>query len=56
MDQPKVCGDYPSIAKGASVTVPIKALFTDSVLSITQSIDAKGEIIVEYSYLGSARA
>jgi hypothetical protein len=55
MDQPKVCGEYPLIAKGQSVTVPVKALFTDQVLNITQNIDAKGEIIVEYEYLGSDR-
>jgi len=56
MDQPKVCGQYDRLAKGGSVTVPVTALFTDSVLNITQGSDAKGEIIVEYSYLGSDRA
>ena len=55
MDQPKVCGQYVNIPKGGSVTVPVTALFTDSVLNITQGSDAKGEIIVEYSYLGSDR-
>jgi hypothetical protein len=55
MDQPKVCGEYASLAKGASVTVPVKALFTDSVLQITQGTDAKGEIIVKYEVLGSER-
>jgi tetratricopeptide (TPR) repeat protein len=56
MDQPKLCAEYPEIARGESVTVPVKALFSDSVLQITQGIDAKGEILVEYSYLGSDRA
>jgi hypothetical protein len=55
MDQPKVCGSYDSIGRGASIQVPVRALFTDSVLNITQNIDAKGEILVEYSYLGSDR-
>ena len=55
MDQPKICGQYGSIQEGASVTVPVRALFSDSVLGITQGIDAKGEIVVEYSYLGSER-
>jgi hypothetical protein len=55
MDQPKVCGEYSHIARGASVVVPVKALFTDSVLLITQGTDAKGEIIVEYNLLGSPR-
>ena len=52
-DQPKACGKYDLIPKGGSATVPIKALFTDFVLDITQNIDAKGEIVVEYDYLGS---
>jgi len=56
MDQPKVCGEYARLAKGESVIVPVKALFTDSVLQITQGTDAKGEIIVKYSYLGAERA
>ena len=55
MDQPKICGQYNNIQEGASVTVPVKALFSDSVLGITQGVDAKAEIIVEYSYLGSER-
>jgi hypothetical protein len=55
MDQPKICGQYANLAKGESVVVPVKALFTDSVLNITQGTDAKGEIIIEYSYLGSDR-
>jgi tetratricopeptide (TPR) repeat protein len=55
MDQPKVCAEYDELAKGASVEVPMKALFSDTVLQITQGIDAKGEVIVEYSYLGSDR-
>ncbi len=55
MDQPKVCAQVDRLQKGGSVTVPITALFTDSVLDITQNIDAKGEIVVEYSYLGSDR-
>jgi tetratricopeptide (TPR) repeat protein len=55
MDQPKVCAEYASLGAGQSVLVPVKALFTDSVLQITQGTDAKGEIIVEYSYLGSER-
>jgi hypothetical protein len=55
MDQPKICGEYDHIAKGDSVVVSVKALFTDSVLLITQGTDAKGEIIVEYNLLGSPR-
>ncbi|MGO8692177.1 MAG: tetratricopeptide repeat protein [Rectinemataceae bacterium] len=52
MDQPKVCGQYSVIPSGGGVTVPLTALFTDQVLSITQGIDAQGEIIVDYSFFG----
>ena len=55
MDQPKVCGVYDRLAAGASLTVPVKALFTDAVLNITQGLDAKGEILVSYRYVGSLR-
>jgi hypothetical protein len=55
MDQPKICATYASLKAGASVVVPVKALFTDAVLNITQGLDAKGEITVSYQYLGSAR-
>ena len=56
MDQPKVCGTYAYLSKGDSRTVPVRALFTDSVLGITQGTDAKAEIIVQYSYLGSEQS
>ncbi len=56
MDQPKICGTYDSIRTGASVIVPVKALFTDTVLNITQGLDAKGEILVTYQYLGASRS
>ena len=55
MDQPKVCAVYPELAKGESVEVPMKGLFSDTVLQITQGVDAKGEVTVEYTYLGSDR-
>ncbi|HTX72536.1 MAG TPA: transglutaminase domain-containing protein, partial [Rectinemataceae bacterium] len=53
MDQPKVCGHFASIPAGGSVPVQLTALFTDAVLSITQGVDAKGEIIVRYTYIGA---
>ncbi len=55
MDQPKVCGQFANLKKGQEQAVPVKALFTDAVLNITQGLQAKGEIIVEYTYLGASR-
>ena len=56
MDQPKVCATLEAIPKGGTIEVPIKALFNDSVLDITQGIDAKGEVIVKFNFLGSERS
>lgn len=55
MDQPKVCGQFASVPAGDSVVVPVKALFTNAVLNITQGLEAKGEIVLQYRYLGSER-
>ena len=55
MAQPKQCASFPSIAPGGSVNVSLNALFTDEVLSLTEATRAPGELIVDYSLLGSRR-
>ena len=55
MDQPKGCAQFPAIERGGRVEVPLYALFTDEVLSLTESTRAPGEIIVDYSLMGSHR-
>ena len=55
MAQPKQCASFPSIAPGGSVHVSLNALFTDEVLSLTESTRAPGVLIVDYSVLGSRR-
>jgi tetratricopeptide (TPR) repeat protein len=55
MAQPKSCAEYPSLAPGGSVTVPLYAIFNDDVLSLTESTRAPGEIIVDFTLLGSRR-
>jgi hypothetical protein len=55
MAQPKLCSSFSSIAKGKSVTSPVYAIFSDEVLSLTENAKLPGEIIVEYSLLGSKR-
>ncbi len=55
MDRPKVCAEYTSLKSGGTVAVPVKALFTDAVLDLTQGSEVKGEVIVTYKFLGSPR-
>lgn len=52
MDQPKVFAELDSIKQGESLNVPVYALFTDSIFSITEGTKVAGEIIVNYSYIG----
>jgi hypothetical protein len=55
MDRPKVCASFPELAKGASVKAPLSALFTDSVLTLTEGTAVRGEISVEYRHIGAKR-
>ncbi len=55
MDQPKLCASFPVLKRGASVDVPVYALFTDQVLKLVESAKTSAEIIVEYSFLDSPR-
>ena len=48
MDAPKVFAEIPSLAKGESMEVPIKALFTDRVLGVTESTKVAAQIEVSY--------
>ncbi len=48
MDAPKVFAEIPVLAKGEAKEVPVQALFTDSVLGITESTKVAAEIEVSY--------
>ncbi len=48
MDAPKVFAEIPVLAKGESKEVPIRALFTDRVLGVTESTKVAAEITVSY--------
>ena len=56
MDQPKVCAEFPKLARGQEVEVPIYALFKESIFSVTEGTKVAGDISVEYSYLGREQA
>lgn len=53
MDQPKLSDiSIDELKRGESQTVPIYALFTDDILSVTEGDTAAAEILVSYDYLG----
>ncbi len=52
MEQAKLCAEYPSVGEGQSLDIPVYALFTDDIFTITEGTKVAGEVIVEYSYIG----
>jgi tetratricopeptide (TPR) repeat protein len=55
MGQPKVCSVSKRLKPGESVEVPLRAFFRETMLDLTERIDAEGTIIVEYRSLGAKR-
>jgi hypothetical protein len=56
MTGPKECASFDSIGQGDTVTIPIRALFNERLLSLTEQTKSQGELLVEYSILGSKRS
>jgi len=52
MEQPKICAQFPRLARGQTEQVPVYALFKDSIFSVTEGTKVAGEILVAYRYLG----
>jgi len=52
MEQPKLSASIPSVGRNESVTADLNALFTNSVMQLTESTKVSAEIITEYTYLG----
>ena len=52
MEQPKVCAQFPRLARGQQEQVPVYALFKDNIFSVTEGTKVAGEIRVSYRYLG----
>jgi tetratricopeptide (TPR) repeat protein len=52
MEQPKVCAQFPRLARGQQEQVPVYALFKDSIFAVTEGTKVAGEIQVAYRYLG----
>ncbi|MBN1520402.1 MAG: tetratricopeptide repeat protein [Spirochaetales bacterium] len=52
MDGPRLCLEASRLASGATLDVPVYALFNDSIFRVTEGTKAAGELTVEYYYLG----
>ena len=52
MEEPKLSAEISSLKHGESVEVELKALFTNSVMQLTESTKVSASIITEYTYLG----
>jgi len=53
MDSPKICASIPAIAKNEEIRVPLLALFSERILSITEGTKVPADIIVQYDYMGT---
>ncbi len=53
MEQPKVSWRSGEMRPGEEKKIPVFALFSDSILQVTEATKVAGEIIVTYKYLGN---
>jgi len=56
MDGPRVCAEIGEMRRDEERAVPLKALFTDRILEITEGKKVTARISVEYALLGSERS
>jgi len=54
MEQPKVSEPISQLKRGETTTVNLNALFTNSVMQLTESTRVSAEILTEYTYLGKS--
>ncbi|HAP44080.1 MAG: hypothetical protein A2087_02445 [Spirochaetes bacterium GWD1_61_31] len=52
---PVLCASLRQIQRGASVTVPLTAAFSDQIMGVTETLRLNGTIIVNYELLGERR-
>ncbi len=52
MEEPKLSAEIPSLKRGERADVELKALFTNSVMQLTESTKVSASIIIKYTYLG----
>ena len=52
MGQPEVFAVIPSLAPGESAQAPVTALFNEVMLSLTENVNANGQVLINYRSLG----
>ena len=55
MDQPKLCAEIESLPKGVETDVPVYALFSEDIFRVTEGTKVAGELLLEYSYIGTRK-
>ena len=55
MDQPKLSAEIEQLKRDEELEVPIYALFTDEIFSVTEGLKVAGEILLDYRFLGIER-
>jgi len=53
---PALCAKIPYLGRGKTATVPLLASFSDQVMTVTENVSVRGEVIVSYKLLGEPRA
>jgi len=53
MEEPKVFLQWKEMQRGEEKAVPIFALFSDSILQVTEATKVAGDIVVSFKYLGN---
>jgi len=55
MDQPKLSAEIEQLKRDEELEIPIYALFTDEIFSVTEGLKVAGEILLDYRFLGIER-
>jgi hypothetical protein len=55
MDQPKLSAAIEQLGRGEELEIPVYALFTDQIFSVTEGLKVAGEIQLDYKFLGIER-
>jgi hypothetical protein len=55
MDQPKLSAAIEQLGRGEELEIPVYALFTDEIFSVTEGLKVAGEIQLDYKFLGIER-
>ncbi len=52
---PQLCGEIDYLPRNGGATLPLKASFSDRMMTVTEKVLTTGEIIIDYELLGEAR-